>query len=326
MMMSSDAVTPTESPRRYFSNAFGLKISSDFLIEELPQAPPADHADIDVEILECKGIREATSPLQPLRVQFRSANGPPIDYLHWHDVGSFRISGAARIEYDMHPDMGLDVVTLPLLGTVMALLLHRRGLLVLHGSAVQIGDQAMVFLGDKGAGKSTTAASLVAAGRRILTDDIVALERTPGRGVRLLPGYGQIKLTQTATDAIRLPDSRLMDQPFEGFSKHRHVLQDGFDSSPLTVSDIHVLERGSTMRISHLAETAALTSLMRFAYLTRFGSKLFAGQDARFLLNWCADVVREVRVNRLEVPSTIESLTALDGFLHSSLLSPGVSR
>lgn len=325
MMMSSDPSAGAKTLGRHISNAFGLRISSDFLIEELPQASPGDDADIDVEILKCEGIRDTTSPLQPLRVEFRTENGPAIDYLHWHDVGSFRICGSDRIEYDMHPDMGLDVVTLPLLGTVMALLLHRRGLLVLHGSAVQIGDEAMVFLGDKGAGKSTTAASLVAAGRRILTDDIVALERTP-EGIRLLPGYGQIKLTQMATDAIQLPASRVMDQPFEGFSKHRHVLDDGFDPSPLTVSDIHVLERGAVLQIDPLAGASGLTSIMRFAYLTRFGSKLFAGEEARFLLDWCADVTREIRVNRLEVPSTIEGLTGLGRFLDASLSPSGSPR
>lgn len=300
---------------RYYSHAFGLTIRSDFLIAELPQVTLGTQSAADVEILKAEGIRIQTSASQPLRAEFRTPGGPPVDHLHWHEVGSFRISGDNLIEYDMHPDMGMEVVTLPLLGTVMALLLHRRGLLVLHGSAVQIQDQAMVFVGDKGAGKSTTAASLVAAGRRLLTDDIVALERTPSGQLRLLPGYGQIKLTDTATEAISLQGSRIMRQPFDGFSKHRHVIDGQFDQSPLAVSYIHVLKRGQGLNIEEMSGHSSLTSVMRFAYLTRFQAKLFLGEDLKILLDWCAAVAREIRVSCLEVPPTIEGLSDLDRFL-----------
>lgn len=306
-------------PRQYFSSAFGLTIASDFLIGELPQISTKGPHAVDLEIMRGDGIRVETSASYPLLAEFRTADGPPIDHLHWHNVGSFRISGTNRIEYEMHPDMGLDVVTLPLLGTVMALLLHRRGLLVLHGSAVEIGKQAVVFVGDKGAGKSTTAAALVAVGRRMLTDDIVALQRLEDGRIQLLPGYGQIKLTHTATDAIALPDSSVMERPFEGFTKHRHVLGGSFDLSPLVVSDIHILERGERLQVDLLTGHYSLTAVMRFAYLTRFGAKLFASEDSKLLLNWCADVARTVRVSHLEVPSTISELATLDRFLADEL-------
>lgn len=319
MTVAGEVAAQGRGAVHYHSHAFGLSIASDFPISELPQIALEADQTSDIDILKCDGIRVETSASQPLRAQFRTAGGPPVDELHWHGVGSFRISGTRRIEYDMHPDMGLDVITLPLLGTVMALLLHRRGLLVLHGSAVQIEDRAVVFVGDKGAGKSTTAASLVAAGRRILTDDIVALERTPNSRLRLLPGYGQIKLTQMATDAIDLRGATVMERPFETFTKNRHVLAGCFDRSPLEVSDIHILERGDRLAISPFEGHASLTSVMRFAYLTRFGSSLFTGDDARFLLDWSAEVARKIRVSRLEVPSTIEGLGELDRFLTSRL-------
>ena len=60
------------------------------------------------------------------------------------------------------------------LGPAFALLLQQRGGVVLHGSAVRVGDLAVVFVGVKGEGKSTTAATLVQRGHDLLTDDVAA--------------------------------------------------------------------------------------------------------------------------------------------------------
>lgn len=299
----------------YLSRAFGLTIRSDFPIEELPSAEGAPQNLVDLDIRRDDGLQAPEADGEPAAFRLRRPDGPPVDDLWWREVGAFRIIGADRITYRPNPGVGPDLLTLPLLGTVMAAVLHHRGHMVLHGSAVEIDGRAVVFVGDKGAGKSTTAASLVASGRRILTDDVVALARAPDGGLMLLPGYGQVKLTQTATEAIALPGGRVLDRPYAGYTKHRHVLGGDFDSRPVGVSDILVLDRGNEMRVEALTGHRAITALMRYAYLTRFGAQLFSGEEARRFLAWCGDVARTVTVGRLEVPARLDALARLDDYL-----------
>ena len=64
-----------------------------------------------------------------------------------------------------------------LLTTVIALWLERRGWPVLHGAAIEVDDGAVLLLASGYTGKSTLAARLVRAGFRILTDDLVAVEK-----------------------------------------------------------------------------------------------------------------------------------------------------
>ena len=66
--------------------------------------------------------------------------------------------------------------------TVTALLLARRGLLPMHGSAVEVEGEAVLICGRAGAGKSTYAASLIARGARLLSDDLTILHPEPRTG------------------------------------------------------------------------------------------------------------------------------------------------
>jgi hypothetical protein len=59
-----------------------------------------------------------------------------------------------------------------LIGPALGTLLHQRGALLMHAAAVQVGEGAVLVLGASGAGKSTAAAALIAAGYPLLTDDL----------------------------------------------------------------------------------------------------------------------------------------------------------
>lgn len=61
-------------------------------------------------------------------------------------------------------------------GTVLALFLTLRRELVLHASAVAIGDQALAFVGHSGRGKSTMAALGISWGARAIADDVLVVD------------------------------------------------------------------------------------------------------------------------------------------------------
>jgi hypothetical protein len=67
-----------------------------------------------------------------------------------------------------------------LYSTVTAILLAWRGVVPLHGSAVEVDGKAILVCGHSGVGKSTTVASLLAAGGRLLSDDLTVLHPQPG--------------------------------------------------------------------------------------------------------------------------------------------------
>ncbi len=136
--------------------AYGPNIRSELLLPELD--PAAFKApDVSIRVRPHRRLdREPAGHRLPLRAR------PPIPGLAAGRLlrDPRRLGHRRRAGLDRQRPDGPHAAA----GPGHGLLLHLRGMLVLHASAIGVGDQAVVFMGDKGAGKSTTAAAMIAAG------------------------------------------------------------------------------------------------------------------------------------------------------------------
>lgn len=289
--------TPAPGGRiRRFYRAYGLIVRSEVSLPELEPTAPAT-PDLEIAVGPVDFPDGASAGATAFRFE------PARQYLSWQAVGTFMISGGKRIDVDPAPGIDDPLLAFPLLGPVMALALHQRRLLVLHASAIAVGGKSVIFMGDKGAGKSTTAGAMIRAGHRLLTDDVVALDLSdPGRPM-ILPGFPQLKLAADAAGAIRLEQTEVRPRVHPQIDKAQHRLHDGFADEAVPVSRIYVLERGGRAAISPLAGAAALPAIIKFSYVTRFGRQALPGDSASVHLGQCAQVAGRVGVSRLEVPA-----------------------
>lgn len=207
-----------------FYAAYGLVFASAFVLPELVEVEPCA-ADVWIN----KGSLEDQRNLCEDATWYRFEGDSAV--LHWDTVGTFKVQSGNEIIVEQAENVGDDLVAFPLLGPVLAVLLHQRGLLILHASSIGIKGRGLCLLGDKGAGKSTTAASLVAAGHTLLTDDIVAIDCDAGGDFYVLAGFPQIKLAADAGARIGLADSRILAQAHPSIDKNRHRLMSGFSLS-----------------------------------------------------------------------------------------------
>lgn len=139
--------------------------------------------------------------------------------LQFDDTGVFDLHDqASRIVW--YPKAGCepDVARADLVGRVLPLAQHERGLLALHASAVCIDGRAIGFMAPKNYGKSSLAMSLVTAhNAKLLTDDTLIV--SPASGVAV-PGVHSVRLWQETAGHFQqlgasrpvLSDKRIFEQ------------------------------------------------------------------------------------------------------------------
>jgi hypothetical protein len=160
-----------------------------------------------------------------------------------------------------------------LLGPALGVLLRLRGNVALHGSAVAIGDTAVIFVGAPGAGKSTTAAAFARGGFAILADDIAALVERDGV-FHVLPAYPRVNLWPSSVSLLYGSQDAL---PLIGGEWDKRCLrlgEDGetrFEERTLPIGAIYLLEPGGAVdheTIETISKKTAMMSLVANTYGT----------------------------------------------------------
>ncbi|SDI55287.1 hypothetical protein [Pseudomonas panipatensis] len=219
-----------------FYRAYCLLIESEIPLAELldAEAPAADQS-VDVRIRR--------GSVGPGAADGRRQTGPLIwcaDDQLWLEVAGiarFLVRGGTEIVVEAEPGMDEESVRLFLLGSVFGALLAQRGLLVLHGNAVRIGEQCLVCVGPSGIGKSTLAAGFAKRGHTLLADDVVPLDDEG----RALPGFPRVKLWQDSAEQLGV-DTRELRRIRPQLAKYNYPLGERFEQQPLPVRWIYVLE------------------------------------------------------------------------------------
>jgi hypothetical protein len=164
-----------------------------------------------------------------------------------------------------HPCPGVAQSTLEhlLQDQVIPRLLSHRGVAILHGSCVHLGQRAVAFLGESGRGKSTLASYFHQRGFDLLADDSIQLEARQ-ECVYVVPGISEARLWEDSLAALQVgEDSR----PMAHYCSKRRVPLGRQRNEKLPLRVVFVLGDPTTGPNSVGAETLpgaeALTELLR---------------------------------------------------------------
>lgn len=114
-------------------------------------------------------------------------------YAPWY--GRYLVSPDGRSVLSAMPNVPLWRWQIVLYAQALPLAATLQGLELLHASAVLVDGRLIAFSAPSGTGKTSTAAHLVAGGATLLTDDVLAIERSEGR-ILAYPGAPLTKVAQ----------------------------------------------------------------------------------------------------------------------------------
>jgi hypothetical protein len=246
------------------------------------------------------------------------ADGPAVNYYVLDGLDVVRIGTDAdhylwddRIICHLHDSAHTYLVEIQLLGMVLALWLERRGIPTLHASVAVVDGGAVAFLGTKGGGKTTAATSLMAAGHRLLVDDLLALRSRDGQVVAQ-PGYPMLRLwPEQVKRFVGDPDVLPLVHP--AFTKRRVPVGSWFGSfhpAPAPLRRIYVPQRqeGGDVVIETMRSSTTLIAMVQHSFLK---SEMVPLGLAAGRLEHLAEVVGRVPVRTVRYPNGFERLPEL---------------
>jgi hypothetical protein len=303
------------SSRRHGYSIYGVRVSSDGPFE-FPPARDAKPPLADVEFVE--GTDRDFEPFPPLQESseqgFTCRSAPDgSTYLRWLHLYEFSVAAdGSRVA--CRPFEGCDrrVLQNYLFGQVLAVALIQQGIEPLHAAVVRIDDCAVGLLGDCTFGKSTLLATFLRAGHRVLTDDLLIVDRREGAPMAL-PGSGRIKL---------MPDSAgaLLDDPTQGTLLNALTTKRSFpiesarrQQTGLPLRALFVLpapeerDRTTSMEIRPISRAAMVHELLK----NSFGAEMLDRNRLVRQFAFASQVASDVDGFRLRYPAGLHHLPAL---------------
>lgn len=283
--------------------AYDLNIHSEIVLPEL--APGDGTADVIIRLGKLEGLPAEAKDAR----SFYKVTDDGI-YLAWEGVGAFLVRNGNEIIIDPLPGVEECILRLFILGSTLAMLLHQRGdLVVLHASMVAIKNNAIGFVGDKGAGKSTMAAFLHERGHRLMADDVLAIDLRAGTP-EALPGFPHLKLWPDSVATLGHTPEELPKLRPE-LEKRSLRLDGNFSQTSVPLKAIYMLDQGEEPSIKKLHPKQALQALMPHWYGARFGTDLLQGLGLTTHFSQCSTLVNTVPFFHLKRPRSLPGLSDL---------------
>ncbi len=189
-------VQPGPATHRY--RVYGLEVASELALPELVPSP-SGQADVSIELGPvAPGLEETL-----VGASWYAANRHEF-LLRIDNVARYYVADGRRITIDVDSagQAPASDLRLWLLGSAFGALLHQRGLLPLHVSAVKAPGGAWAFTGESGEGKSTMAAFLHRRfGWPLVSDDVSVVTASDGQSM-VHPGPRKLKLWQDALETL----------------------------------------------------------------------------------------------------------------------------
>lgn len=287
----------------YSYSAYGLNIQSEFPLNDFS----GGFSKPDVFI--CRRRIHVTPPKDAF-FSDGSWTTERVAYRFIANAGAFLIRDGREIIVDPASGAGENFIGRILLGLGLSILLHQRGFLVLHGSAVSINNRAKVFLGPSGSGKSTIAAALCNR-YSLLADDLVAIRASEDE-IRVFPAACRLSLFQDSALSTGY-DSEVMPKVDPNEEKRAAQPKRGCCIEPLPLDAIYFLKKGEKLQIESFSRHEAMMELVRSTFSM---GALRARVNASQHFMQCAIIAKKIPIYHIirshDIARLAESIVAIE--------------
>lgn len=232
----------------YSYYAFGLRIQSEM---QIPEFLPQDSMLPAQVYVKCGKVPDSLAAPSKEGVTLQVA--PNEFLLKLEGIANYYVYDGQNIVIQPGSGGSEDDIRVFLLGSAFGALLHQRKIFILHASAIKYGNEAVLFIGESGAGKSSTANAFRLRGHAILTDDVCPIAFDENHRAVAVPSYPQTRMWEDTLQHLNVEYEHLRRVRLK-INKRVLALNDLFCDSPLPIRAIYILN-------THLEDRCIISSL-----------------------------------------------------------------
>lgn len=226
-------------------------------------------------------------------------------------VARFLIEGTHTVTIELIDTSKKSDAEKYMLTFVLGMISYKMKYFPLHGGGVVYNNEAYLFTGLSGAGKSTTIAALKDAGFKILGDDIANLF-LEGKEVYMHPCFPRFKLWEESLEMLNLKNTNEY-QLKSDINKYLVPVGENFSEMPIKVKRIYHLQEDREGNFSFLVKKGPeKLNLLKSNSYKPWAVKLFGFQKEHFaLMNQMLPFIEWVEFRRPKDKLKFEEMKSL---------------
>lgn len=119
-------------------------------------------------------------------------------WFHIDNIATYCITTGNKIEVEVCENTNIQLMKIYIMCSCLGFIMLQRDMVAIHGGVIEMDSNAVIFTGDRGAGKSTLTTALREKGYKFISDDVAGI--TFDEAPYVMPGFPYQKLCESAMD------------------------------------------------------------------------------------------------------------------------------
>ena len=286
---------------------YGLNIRSEIEIDEFHK--------IDM-ILEDKVVN-IKNGVMPKEIKDDILKGSKIKFsknriwFYIPNIATYCIINGSEIIVEVAEGADMQLMKVYLMCSCLGFIMLQRDMVAIHGGVIEMDDKAVIFTGDRGAGKSTLTTALRRKGYKFISDDVASIEinKLP----YVMPGFPYQKLCKSAMDNFGYDKDSYISFMSDDEIKYIVPAKDKFVHNSKELIAMVKLEVSDVeeVTIEELRGSEKLYNIIKNIYRGEY-IKYLGGMNPRYFKQ-CLDIAKNIKffkivrpINKFTVDEQIE--------------------
>ena len=213
-------------------------------------------------------------------------------WFHIDNIATYCISNGNDIKVEVCENADMQLMKIYIMCSCLGFIMLQRNMVAIHGGVIEMNNKAVIFTGDRGAGKSTLTTALREKGYKFISDDVAStkIEKVP----YVMPGFPYQKLCESAMDKFGYDKEKNTSFMSDKEVKYIVPAKEEFIYEPRKLTTIIKLTVGDVeeVTIEELKGSEKINNIIQNIYRGEY-IKYLGGMNSKYFKK-CLDIAKNI--------------------------------